>query len=139
MNTSETILLFFLTIQLYTNIPKKTFSSRKICCRCSTAKGNKHVQQWNKIVTIIRLRVKRLVCLKFYKGLYKSKVEKIPRNLNLSTKPNLYCNWGNFFCCLHQQWVCLKDGDVVVDLGTVFLCDTLGYPNNIPAFLFFEL
>lgn len=87
------------------------------------------------------MRVKRSVCLKCYKGLYKSKVEKIPRNLNLSTKPNLYCNWGNFFLLIIPTVgrVCLKDGDVVVNLGTVFLCDTLGYPNNIPAFLFFEL
>ena len=33
----------------------------------------------------------------------------------------------------------LKDGNVVVDLGAMFLSHTLGYPNNVATLLLFEL
>ena len=34
---------------------------------------------------------------------------------------------------------CLEDRNVAVDLGPMSLCDTLGYPDDIPTLLFFEL
>jgi len=34
---------------------------------------------------------------------------------------------------------CLEDGNVLIDFGLLILCDTLGYPNDVPYFLLFQL